>query len=319
MKIEFKYNSGIINLPAAVSEIAPRATEAQLRVVLALFSYTQYFSDLTPALPTIAEKTELSVSEVTYALAFWAKEGVIHIEGDNGLTEEAQETDNARGNKSPTYTGRQIFDFVEKNAEFRALCNECQNVMGKSFTAHDYNTVMSLKSYYKFSDEYILLLLAHCVEIEKANWAYVRKTASNLYDEGISSYSKLESHFAARRNKRSLEYKIRKLLGIGEREFIKSERGYIEKWIELKTNFDLLSKAYEITIANCDGKISYPYMAKVLDNWHNAGIKTVEEAEKSLEQYKSKRQNTMSSFDTDDFFEAALARSQKKLMEGRKK
>ena len=191
-------------------------------------------------------------------------------------------------------------------------------MLGKSFTAQDYNNVMQLKSYFKFSDEYILLLLEHCVESEKASWAYIRKTATNLYDEGISSYSKLEAHFAARRNRRSPEYKIRKLLNIGEREFTKSERAHIEKWIDLKTPFELISKAYDITVEKT-GKLSYAYMAKILDNWHTSGIKTAEDLEKSEEQYKNKQKMSMSTFDADEFFEAALERSNKKMMERRKK
>ena len=194
-----------------------------------------------------------------------------------------------------------------------------ENVLGKAFTAQDYNNVMQLKSYFKFSDEYILLLLAHCAEVEKASWAYIRKTATALYDEGISSYSKLEAHFANRHNKRSLEYKIRKLLGIGEREFTKSEKSHIDKWIGLKTPFELITKAYEITIDKCSGKFSYPYMAKILDNWHTNGIKTAEDVEKSLESYQAKQKLSMSTFDTDDFFEAALKRSDEKMMERRKK
>lgn len=319
MKIEIKYASGIINLPSCVADIANTASESQLRIILSLFAYTHHFNDFDRFLPEIAEKAELSINEVKEGIAFWAEKGALTVEGLDVAISTAVEAENTVQNKSPAYTGRQILDFVEKNKDFRALCNECQNVMGKSFTAHDYNNVMNLKSYYKFSDEYILLLLEHCVESDKANWAYIRKTASNLYDEGISSYSKLENHFSARHNKRSLEYKVRKLLGIGEREFTKTEKNVIEKWIELKLSFDLINKAYEITITNCQGKLSYAYMAKVLDNWHNAGLKTVEDVETNLENYKSKKQSSMSTFDTDDFFEAALKRSNQKMMERKKK
>ena len=54
-------------------------------------------------------------------------------------------------------------------------------------------------------------------------------------------------------------------------------------------------------------------MAKILDNWHLAGIKTVEDVEKSLTEYKQKQKISMSTFDTDDFFEAALKRGREKM------
>lgn len=318
MKIEIKYTGGILNLPSRVADLAPLADEGQLRVLLTLCSSPTYLSDVEPYLTTISQRLDMSVNEIKNAISFWVKNEVLNAEGLDATVENVATLEAQLQNREPTYTGRQILDYVEKNKDFRALCNECQNVLGKSFTAQDYNNVMQLKSYFKFSDEYVLLLLAHCVESEKANWAYIRKIATNLYDEGISSYSKLEAHFSARRNKRSLEYKIRKLLGIGEREFTKSEKSYIEKWIGLKLSIELLTKAYEITIEKT-GKISYSYMAKILDNWQIAGIKTVEDVEKSQESYKSKQKMSMSTFETDDFFEAALKRSNEKMMERAKK
>ena len=75
----------------------------------------------------------------------------------------------------------------------------------------------------------------------------------------------------------------------------------------------------EITIEKCQGKLSYAYMAKILENWHINGIKTLEDAEKSLEEYKGKQKLQMSSFDTDEFFEAALKRSNENMLERKKK
>lgn len=319
MKIELKYTGGILNLPLGLAEHIPYATEEQLKVLLSLACAPQHLGDFEPYLTTLTQRLSLNVNEIKDALAFWMGKGVIYVEGLDVSESEAIQNDNVMNNRAPTYTGKQALAYVESNKAFSSLCNECSAIMGKSFTAHDYNNMMQLKSYYKFSDEFVLLLIAHCVEIDKSSWAYIRKTASNLYDEGINSYSKLEEHFAARRNKRSLEYKIRRLLGIGEREFTKSEKNVIEKWIGLKTDFDLISKAYDITIEKCQGKLSYAYMAKILENWHISGIKTLEDAEKSLEEYKGKQKMSMSTFDTDEFFEAALKRSNEKMLERKKR
>lgn len=318
MKIEIKYTSGILNLPARVADLAATASESQLRVLLILAASPAYLCDIDPYLTTISQRASLTLDEVKMAIAYWAQNGVLAVDGLDTAILEAAAAENQSQNKEPVFTGSQILAFMEKHKDFAALCDDCQTVLGKSFTAHDYNNLLNLKSYFKFSDDYILLLLTHCVEVEKASWAYVRKTAKALYDEGICTYTALDSHFSARKNKRSLEYKIRKLLGIGEREFVKTERTYIEKWIGLKISIELLTKAYEITLEKT-GKVSLAYMAKVLDNWLSSGIKTTEDVEKSLEEYKNKQKLSISTFDTDDFFEAALERSNKKMMERRNK
>ena len=319
MKIEIKYTGGILNLPSRVADLACEASEGQLKVLLCLCGSPAYLNDIEPYFTTLSQRLDLSINEIKECIAFWVSKDVLSAEGLDIAIDNARVAEAQTQNREPAYTGAQILAFVERNKDFRALCNECQNVLGKSFTAHDYKNVQYLKDYYKFSDEYVLLLLEHCVDVEKANWDYIRKTAAKLYDEGVTSYSKLEAHFSARRNKRSLEYKIRKLLGIGDREFTKWEKGYIEKWIELKIPINVIAKAYEITIDGCNGKMVYKYMGTVLDNWHMAGIKTAEDVEKSLTEYKNKQKLSMSTFDTDEFFEAALKRSNEKMMERRKK
>ena len=55
-----------------------------------------------------------------------------------------------------------------------------------------------------------------------------------------------------------------------------------------------------------------PYCSAVLDSWYQKGITTVEDAEQEMANYKHDRENARDkkgSFETDDFFEAALRRS----------
>lgn len=316
MKIEVKYTGGILNLPSSALSFIKEADETELKVLLGIFNYAHAFNQFDSYIPILAKDLEIEISEINRALAFWVKNGVLSVEGLDSAYFEAVCISSNEKNSMPSYTGEQINAFISENKDIESLFNSCQSVMGKSFNTHDYNSIIYLRSFYKFSDEYILMLLAHCVEIEKASWAYIRKTAKGLYDEGIDTYEKLEKHFAQRRNKRSLEYKIRKLFGIGEREFTKREKDIFEAWINQKINFELIKKAYEVTVDNT-GKPSSSYTAKIIENWLSTGIKTAEDAENALVAYKNRL--SMSSFDTDDFFEAALKRSREEFKKGSKK
>ncbi len=315
MKISFKYIGSIVNLPSNVVDIAKDASEAELKVILGISAYSGYFSDFEKALPLLCEKLELSLSEVTEALEFWAKNGIINIDGLE-ITPEIVSSVSEADNSMPTYTGAQITKLLGAHPDFKMLADCAQNVLEKSFTPTDYNSLLHIKSLYNFSDEYILMLLAYCVENNTTNWAYIRKTTKILYDEGVDTYEKLESHFAARRNKRSLEYKIRKLFGVGGREFTSKEKAFFESWAGLKFSYDLIKHAYEISVDSGKGA-NWSYTNKILENWHISGIKTVEDAEKAQKSHKEKL--SMSSFDTDDFFEAALKRSDERIKERSKK
>ena len=315
MKISIKYTGGIINLPSTVADVAPKASEAELKVLVTIFAYSGHFPDFESVLPIIADKLELSVNEVLSALDFWAKNDIITLDGCELSTNTAGIIAE-RTNQAPTYTGAQISRLVDSNPSFKMLADCAQDVLGKSFTQTDYSSLLFIKDFYKFSDDYILMLLAYCVENDTTNWAYVRKTSKILYDEGIDTYEKLESHFAARRNKRSFEYKIRKLFGVGGREFTSREKSIFEKWVDAKYSYDLIKMAYEISVDNT-GKSNWNYTNKILENWLASGVKTVEDAEKSQASHKNKI--SMSSFDTDDFFEAALKRSKERIKERSKK
>ncbi len=304
MKLEIKYTGSILNLPSRVADLAPTVSKEDLQVIISLFGYMEYFSNFENAIPQLAEKLTISCEDVKASLQFWAKAGVLALEG-LGEFESKMVTDTAQ-NGVPSYTGNQIQAYIEKNKKMGELFEECQSVLGKVFNKHDFDNVIYLKENYKFSSAYILLLLAHCVDIGKSNWAYVRKLASEFYDNGISTYNKLDKHFADRKNEKTLEYKIRKLFGIGEREFIKTEKAVFEKWIKAGLDFGIIKLAYEITIEKTQ-KASPRYADKIIDNWISNGIKTAEEAENAQAQYKAKQKTE--TFDADDFFEAALKRS----------
>ena len=314
MKIDIKYSGNIINLPASVADFAEKATKDDFIVIINLLRYNSYLDGFENFVEEFASKINMNIQKVILSLKFWSDVGVIDIDSFDALC-EGMVTDTV-SNTMPTYTGAQISNFIKNNKEIETLFYSCQALMGKEFNTHDYNNVLYLKSYYKFDDDFIMLLIAHCAEMEKANWAYIRKTAKNLYDNGIDTYKKLEKHFEDRKNINSLEFKIRSLFGMGNREFTKAEKEIISKWISVSVDMALLGKAYEITVDKT-GKASLRYTAKILENWLSNGIKTVEEAEKASNDYKER--NKPSSFDTGDFFEAALKRSYENLGNGGKK
>ena len=101
---------------------------------------------------------------------------------------------------------------------------------------------------------------------------------------------------------------MRKLAGVSQRAFSAKEKKFLAKWSELSFSEPLLTLAYEVTVDNT-GAFSFPYMNKVLLNWHEAGYTTVEEVNEALLSYRAKKEETRdASFNVDEFFEAALKR-----------
>ena len=73
---------------------------------------------------------------------------------------------------------------------------------------------------------------------------------------------------------------------------------------------DVITRAYEITV-DAIGKPSLPYANSILERWAAAQLHTLEQIEKAEANREGHAVPTApgNSFDTDDFFDAALKRS----------
>ncbi len=84
-------------------------------------------------------------------------------------------------------------------------------------------------------------------------------------------------------------------------------------WISFGYGIDVVKLAYELTVS-ATNEPSVPYANAILERWNADGLRTTEEIQAALDAEREKkagagRVDSVGSFDTDDFFEAALKRS----------
>ena len=196
--------------------------------------------------------------------------------------------------------------------DVRDLVDCCQNISGEIFSPSAVEIILGLHDYLGLAPEYIMLLFAHAKKLGKTSVRYVETTAIELADEGITSYQDLEERLKAREIRQTMDTFVRKLFGIQTRALIPKEKEMLDNWIfKMHYDRDIIERAYEITVTNT-GKPAIAYANKVLVNWHEAGLKTLAEIDEALDAYKKAREGQVSdgtSFDTNDFFEAAIRRS----------
>ena len=88
----------------------------------------------------------------------------------------------------------------------------------------------------------------------------------------------------------------------------------LSAWLSFGYDINIVRRAYEITV-NATGEPSVAYTNAILEKWNANGWKTEAEIEAGMNAEREKREGVANnkkelgnSFDTDDFFEAALAR-----------
>ena len=84
----------------------------------------------------------------------------------------------------------------------------------------------------------------------------------------------------------------------------------LDAWSSYGYGEDIIRRAYEITVGAIN-EPSLPYANSILERWHSDGLDTAAQIDAKLDAEREKKGQTPreGSFDTDDFFEAALRRS----------
>ena len=87
----------------------------------------------------------------------------------------------------------------------------------------------------------------------------------------------------------------------------------LSAWLSFGYDINIVRMAYEITV-NATGEPSVAYANAILEKWNANAWKTEAEIQAGLDAEREKREGNSgnkelgNSFDTDDFFEAALQR-----------
>lgn len=309
MKYNVLYKDGAVCLPASAFLNCDTLLEVRF---LMLLSYDRALCDADDTM--LCEQLGCTVEELTETVSSLREKGL--LEGERKLAPSV-------ANKN--LSGKEIAGAIESDNSLKQLIEECEAICGKVFTTTDVSKIVSLKNSLGLDSETVLLLFYYHFEKldavgKKLTVSYVEKSAYSLYNQGIRTLDSLQNYIKENERRNSNKYKVARLFGIGERAFTKKEEKFFDKWfIEWEMPFELIEAAFEIAVNNT-GKAGLEYMSKILSDWHDSGISTVEQAEKANADFKAANKNKQkfvekpanngASFDTEEFFEKARRRSE---------
>lgn len=341
--MRFNYQQEVLVLPASILNAG--ADGVQLRVLLWLASDPS----LLRKVRQLAKLADCTADEARAAIRFWQEAGTVTVDGEGEAipamasaetaptaekTEEAKPKKPARtllrrADELPTYTSTELADLLEARASVRILVDEAQRMLGKLFNPSELNILVGMLDYLSLSEESILLLLAHCKRIGKTNLRAIEKYAYSLVDRGITEPAALEEEICVLEELHSFEGEIRTLFGMKSRALTEREAKMLRAWRSFGYGIEIVRLAYELTV-NATSDPSLPYANAILERWNAEGLRNEEEIRASMEASAGDAQGARgqrnrkggkggktasvkpslgNSFDTDDFFEAALQRS----------
>ena len=315
MRIEFSFGDRVAVLPAAITAHLHKASKKDIAILLTLAAEPAAQLDLDAATASIVARGEYTPTEIKGALAFWRGTGLVRTDGEATQSAPAPAPDASApavrviAEKGlPSYSTEELTSILARREGLAQLLDDCQQAFGKIFNTSEIAIIAGLVDYLGLTGEYVLLLLTHCRSMEKRSLRYVEKMAITLHDEGVHGVRELEQRLQSIEIMASAAGRVRAIFGITARALTSKEKAMIERWVcEMKFDEGMLTRAYEMTV-DAIGKPSMPYANKILERWFADGYKTVEDVERALAEYKRKK-NGGSSFDVDEFFEAALRRT----------
>jgi len=315
MKLNF--GQEVLVLPASVLSHLDAATPEQLRVLLWLSSDIS----LASKHKQLAKLAGCDAATARDAVKFWCACGLLGEEGESAVpamasvpTEAPVKKKLQRADELPNYTSTELSELLEARASVRVLIDEAQQILGKMFNPNDVNIMVGMLDYLGMNEECILLLLAHCKKIGKSNLRAIEKYAYSLIDKGINDVESMEAEICAMEAMYTFEGEVRALFGMKSRALTSKESKMLSAWLSFGYDINIVRMAYEITV-NATGEPSVAYANAILEKWNANGWKNAEEIEAGMNAEREKREGTANnkkelgnSFDTDDFFEAALQR-----------
>ncbi len=323
MIFKFVNSENIISLPkdALLSKL-PAASETELKVLLYASALTDKGSFDENDIQKISN---LDITDIIIALQFWRGAEVLTLidspESNATSTKKTKKTKNLDlEHDVPIYSGEELTAIMEENPDLNLLIDECQKLTGKTlFNLHERNKIVALHDYLGLSEEYILSVFNYCKRAygygTRTTVPYIVKTIYAIYDKGIDTPEKLYEYLKYKEEYDSYEGKVLRIFGIQRTPSTKEET-IIETWMKTYAmTIDMVEYAYEITV-NATNKASIPYADKIMLNWHKAGCTTLEQVKEVEFNYRKKQEQvaaSQSSFDTDEFFEAALKHSYEKI------
>ncbi len=281
----YAYKS-IFAVPTSVVDDNIRlASVLQLKVLL----YMLRHSDKDLSGEDVAAALSLDKADAEDAMIFWQERGllvksdetakpILHIESTTDIIIEKEEAEPVLKNVSDIPLSRpsheQIAARLQECKEFSALFAEAQAALGKTIGYDGQSVLIMMHDSYGLPFEVILMAVEYSVSQQKTGFSSIAKLGKLWSEQGIDTLEGAMEYIEEHNVVNETWNKLRSLTDISNRTPTSKQRGYLVAWVkEYGYDENIIYYAYEESVDRT-GKMSMPYMDRIIRNWHERGVKT---------------------------------------------
>lgn len=296
--------TGVTVIPSEIAENhLILASASLLKVIIFAFSRASDFLSTEE----IAAGTGLSENEVKDGLSYWKELGFILYEDEKIVldentqkstrTDEDKKEDTAKeapvkksgkvpSNNPSKLSYTEITARINESESVRFLLQQAQLMLGRTIGTGDQSSLILLHDYYGLPAEVILCICKYAGTVGKSS------NMNYIYKIGVDwSHREIDNLEAADEELKTLERINREWsafcreAGISYSKPTAAQEKYIIQWThEWSFSIQMISLAYSEMKSKTE-KTSYPYMHKILSEWHKKGINTPEKADREKSEY----------------------------------
>ena len=217
----------------------------------------------------ISQQTDVSVFDVNEALLFWADAGILIA--DNIIPEVAKVK---KVNTTLKPTREDVTNRALNDPKLEFLLQQSQLILSRNLKSNEMQTLAWIYDDLGLDVSVILLIIQYAKQIGKANIRYIESLSTEWVDKGVENIADAEEQIRLLTLTDQSWSLVCRAFGIERRKPSKKEAELALKWVnEWKISSEMLSCAYDVCI-DAKSKFTLPYIAKIIENWHNSGYKT---------------------------------------------
>ena len=198
-----------------------------------------------------------------------------------GLWQEEKQQRILAGER-PVYSERDVLEADSSDFEFKALRGEVERLLGRNLNTEELKILLGFIRYLGLPADVISVLICYCKDqarqrgsLRNPSLRTIEKEAYAWGEQGIDNLEEAAAFIQARNVRHSRMSRLKDQLQVRGRNLTAAEERYAQSWLEMGFEDEVIAMAYERTCLNT-GSLKWPYMDKILQRWHEAGLHTAE-------------------------------------------
>lgn len=184
----------------------------------------------------------------------------------------------------PQYTAEDLVRRSKEDAAFQGVRLETERLYGRKLTTPETRTLLGMYDYLGFPADVLMELVNHVFEEFRAEngpgrvptMRMIEKEAYIWAQHEVLTLELAEAYIGRRQQRREHTAQILETVQVRGRAPTPTERKYIESWLDMGFSDGAIAEAYDRTVVSTGG-LKWPYLNKILVNWHQKGLHTPEQ------------------------------------------